>query len=87
MRWPVARSSPAAPCRSVCRSDTTRVASAGAGVLLLESELAPESFAKTVSALAHDSERLADLGETARKRGHPNAARSIIGKALELLQV
>ena len=63
------------------------LASAGAGVLLLESELAPESFAKTVSALAHDSERLADLGETARKRGHPNAARSIIGKALELLQV
>ena len=63
------------------------LASAGAGVLLLESELVPESFAKTVSALAHDAERLADLGETARKRGHPNAARSIIGKALELLQV
>jgi UDP-N-acetylglucosamine--N-acetylmuramyl-(pentapeptide) pyrophosphoryl-undecaprenol N-acetylglucosamine transferase len=63
------------------------MASAGAGVLLLESELAPESFAKTVSTLAHDDQRLTDLGETARKRGHPNAARSIVTKVVELLQV
>jgi len=63
------------------------LASAGASVLLLESELAPDSFAKTVSALAHDEERLADLGQTARKRGHPNAARTIFAKVVELLQV
>ncbi len=63
------------------------LASAGAGILLLESELAPDSFARTVSGLAHDDRRLTDLGETARKRGHPNAARTIIMKVLELLQV
>lgn len=63
------------------------LASAGAGVLLLESELAPDSFGRTVSGLAHDDPRLTDLGETARKRGHPNAARTIILKVLELLQV
>jgi UDP-N-acetylglucosamine--N-acetylmuramyl-(pentapeptide) pyrophosphoryl-undecaprenol N-acetylglucosamine transferase len=63
------------------------LASAGAGVLLLESELAPESFAKTVTGLVHDDQRLAELGETARKRGHPNAARTIVEKVLELLQV
>jgi len=63
------------------------LASAGASVLLLESELASDSFAKTVSALAHDEERLAELGQTARKRGHPNAARTIFAKVVELLQV
>jgi UDP-N-acetylglucosamine--N-acetylmuramyl-(pentapeptide) pyrophosphoryl-undecaprenol N-acetylglucosamine transferase len=63
------------------------LASAGASVLLLESELVPDAFAKTVSALAHDEERLAELGQTARKRGHPNAARTIFAKVVELLQV
>jgi len=63
------------------------LAAAGASVLLLESELAPDAFAKTVSALARDEERLAELGQTARKRGHPNAARTILAKVVELLQV
>jgi len=63
------------------------LATAGAGVLLLESELAPEPFAKTVTGLAQNDQRLAELGETARKRGHPNAARTIVQKVLELLQV
>jgi UDP-N-acetylglucosamine--N-acetylmuramyl-(pentapeptide) pyrophosphoryl-undecaprenol N-acetylglucosamine transferase len=63
------------------------LANAGAGVLLLESELAPDSFAKTVSSLAHDQVRLAELGRSAQKRGHPNAARTIMSKVLELSQV
>jgi UDP-N-acetylglucosamine--N-acetylmuramyl-(pentapeptide) pyrophosphoryl-undecaprenol N-acetylglucosamine transferase len=63
------------------------LAAAGAAVVLLESELNPESFGKTVSALSHNGQRLADLGETARKRGHPNASRSIVEKVFELLQV
>ena len=63
------------------------LATAGASVLVLESELAPDSFSKTVSALARDEERLAELGQTARKRGHPNAARTIFAKIVELLQV
>ena len=63
------------------------LANAGASVLLLERELAPESFAQTVGSLATDHRRLDGLGEAARKRGHPNAARTIVGKILELSQV
>lgn len=63
------------------------LASAGASVLLLESELAPDSFAKTVSSLSHNQVRLDELGRSARNRGHPNAARTIMSKVLELSQV
>lgn len=63
------------------------LANAGASVLLLESELAPDSFAKAVASLAHDQEHLEELGRSARKRGHPNAARTIMSKLLELSQV
>ena len=63
------------------------LANAGASVLLLERELTPESFAKTVGSLATDRRSLDALGEAARKRGHPNAARTIIEKVLELSQV
>ncbi|HET8712244.1 MAG TPA: undecaprenyldiphospho-muramoylpentapeptide beta-N-acetylglucosaminyltransferase [Gemmatimonadales bacterium] len=63
------------------------LADAGAGVLLLERDLTPESFAKTVTGLVADRRRLEQLGHAAQKRGHPNAARTIIGKVLELSQV
>lgn len=63
------------------------LANAGASVLMLESELAAEPFAKTVTSLAHDQARLAELGRSAQKRGHPNAARTIMSKVLELSQV
>jgi len=68
-------------------SNARALANAGASVLLLERELAPESFAQTVGSLATDHRRLDELGEAARKRGHPNAARTIVGKILELSQV
>src|SRR6266511_3014836 len=60
------------------------LANAGASVLLLESELAPESFAKTITALVQNRGRLEELARSARKRGHPNAARTIMEKVLEL---
>jgi UDP-N-acetylglucosamine--N-acetylmuramyl-(pentapeptide) pyrophosphoryl-undecaprenol N-acetylglucosamine transferase len=60
---------------------------AGASVMLIESELAPESFAKTVTSLARDRVRRDALAKSARGRGHPNAARTIVEKVLELLQV
>ncbi len=63
------------------------LANAGASVLLLERELTPETLAKTVGALAHSQARLDDLGRSARNRGHPNAARTIMSKVLELSQV
>ncbi|MGH7521739.1 MAG: undecaprenyldiphospho-muramoylpentapeptide beta-N-acetylglucosaminyltransferase [Gemmatimonadales bacterium] len=63
------------------------LANAGASVLLLESELSAEHFAKTVTSLAHDQTRLDELGRSAQKRGHPNAARTIMSKVLELSQV
>ena len=63
------------------------LAHAGASVLLLERELTPEAFAKTVSGLAHDDKRLVGLARSARGRGHPNAARTIMDKVLELSQV
>jgi UDP-N-acetylglucosamine--N-acetylmuramyl-(pentapeptide) pyrophosphoryl-undecaprenol N-acetylglucosamine transferase len=63
------------------------LANAGASVLLLEREFTPETFAKTVAGLIHDDKRLDALARSARGRGHPNAARSIVAKVLELSQV
>ena len=63
------------------------LANAGASVLLLEREFTPDAFAKTVVPLVHDDKRLAALAKSARGRGHPNAARTIVGKVLELSQV
>jgi UDP-N-acetylglucosamine--N-acetylmuramyl-(pentapeptide) pyrophosphoryl-undecaprenol N-acetylglucosamine transferase len=60
---------------------------AGASVLLLERELNAASLAKTVEPLIRDTGRLDALGKSAQKRGHPNAARNITEKVLELLQV
>jgi len=68
-------------------SNARALADAGASVLLLEQSLTPEFFARTVTRLVTDPRRLADLGEAAQKRGHPNAARTIVGKVLELSQV
>jgi UDP-N-acetylglucosamine--N-acetylmuramyl-(pentapeptide) pyrophosphoryl-undecaprenol N-acetylglucosamine transferase len=60
---------------------------AGASVLLLERELNPEALAKVVEPLVRDPVRLGALAQSARKRGHPNAARNIVSKVLELSQV
>jgi len=63
------------------------LANAGASVLLLEREFTPDAFSRTVGGLINDQKRLAALAQSARGRGHPNAARSIIQKVLELSQV
>ncbi len=63
------------------------LANAGASVLLLERELTPEGFATTVGRLIRDDKRLDALARSARGRGHPNAARTIMEKVLELSQV
>ena len=63
------------------------LANAGASVMLLETELAAESFAKTITSLVQNRVRLEELARSARKRGHPNAARTIMEKVLELSQV
>jgi len=63
------------------------LANAGASVLLLEREFTPEAFSKTVGGLVHDDQRLDALARSARGRGHPNAARTIMEKVLELSQV
>ena len=63
------------------------LASAGASVMLLEREFTAEAFSSTVVGLAHDDPRLAALARSARGRGHPNAARTIVAKVLELSQV
>ena len=55
--------------------------------MLTESELLPESFARTVTTLVQDRSKLDALARTARSRGHPNAARTIVEKVLELSQV
>ena len=63
------------------------LANAGASVLMLERDLTPESLAQTIRALVGEPSKLGQLGKAAGKRGHPNAARTIIGKVLELSQV
>jgi UDP-N-acetylglucosamine--N-acetylmuramyl-(pentapeptide) pyrophosphoryl-undecaprenol N-acetylglucosamine transferase len=61
--------------------------SAGASVMLVEEELTPDLLAKTLTGLIQDPARLAALGRSARARGHPNAARTIMEKVFELSQV
>jgi UDP-N-acetylglucosamine--N-acetylmuramyl-(pentapeptide) pyrophosphoryl-undecaprenol N-acetylglucosamine transferase len=61
------------------------LAEAGAAVLLLESEMTPQTFAKTVTSLAADRARLASLATAARGRGHPDAARTIMSRILTLV--
>lgn len=68
-------------------SNARALADVGASLLLPEHGLTPESFARTITGLVGDRRRLAELGEAAQKRGHPNAARTIIEKVLELSQV
>jgi len=68
-------------------SNARALADAGASVLLREPELTPESFARAITGLAADPRRLSELGAAALKRGRPNAARTIVGKVLELSQV
>src|SRR5438309_7316742 len=63
------------------------LANAGASVFLLEREFTPDAFPKTVVPLVRDDKRLDALARSARGRGHPNAARTIIAKVLELSQV
>ena len=63
------------------------LASAGASVMLVERDLTAETFSKTVGSLVQDQVRLDALGRSARGRGHPNAARTIMEKVFELLQV
>jgi len=63
------------------------LANAGASVLLLEREFTPDAFSKTIVPLVHDDSKLDALARSARGRGHPNAARTIIAKVLELSQV
>jgi UDP-N-acetylglucosamine--N-acetylmuramyl-(pentapeptide) pyrophosphoryl-undecaprenol N-acetylglucosamine transferase len=62
------------------------LATAGASVLLLESELR-EALPTTIGNLLREPRRLDALAKSARSRGHPNAARSIVAKVLELSQV
>lgn len=63
------------------------MASAGAAVMLIENGLGASEFAKAVVPLLQDRERLDALSRSARQRGHPNAARIIMEKVLELSQV
>jgi len=63
------------------------LANAGASVLLLEREFTSDAFVKTIAPLVHDDKRLDALARSARGRGHPNAARTIMEKVLELSQV
>ena len=63
------------------------LASAGASVMIVENRLTPELLAQTILDLSRDPGRLQSLGRAARDRGHPNAARNIVLKVLELLQV
>ena len=68
-------------------SNARALADAGASFLLRERELTPDTFLLTVGTFVADQRKLAELGAAAQKRGHPNAARMIIGKVLELSQV
>ena len=61
------------------------LADAGASVFLAEADLSPQSLAQVVTSLVADSGRLASLADAARRRGHPDAARTIMSKILTLI--
>jgi UDP-N-acetylglucosamine--N-acetylmuramyl-(pentapeptide) pyrophosphoryl-undecaprenol N-acetylglucosamine transferase len=60
------------------------LATAGAAVLLPESELDAASLGRIVSDLLADRERLGALAARAKERGHPTAAREIVSMILTL---
>jgi UDP-N-acetylglucosamine--N-acetylmuramyl-(pentapeptide) pyrophosphoryl-undecaprenol N-acetylglucosamine transferase len=60
------------------------LAKAGAAVMLEESKLNKESLVETVSSLFADQPRLTQMGETASKLAHPNAAGDIATMAANL---
>ncbi len=61
------------------------LADAGAAELLVERELSPASLARALTSLAGDATRLASLGSAARRRGHPDAAATVMSKILTLV--
>jgi UDP-N-acetylglucosamine--N-acetylmuramyl-(pentapeptide) pyrophosphoryl-undecaprenol N-acetylglucosamine transferase len=58
---------------------------ANAAALLAERDLSPSSFEEVVGSLIRDRDRLRSLGDAARRRGHPDAARAIMSKILTLV--
>jgi UDP-N-acetylglucosamine--N-acetylmuramyl-(pentapeptide) pyrophosphoryl-undecaprenol N-acetylglucosamine transferase len=60
------------------------LADAGAAVLLPEPDLTSQSLAHAVTTLVADPGRLRSLAAAARRRGHPDAARTIMSKILTL---
>lgn len=63
------------------------LAKAGAAVMLEESKLSRETLVETVSGLFADRTRLTQMGETASKLAHPNAAMDIATMAANLAGV
>jgi len=61
------------------------LADAGAGVLLRQAELTPESLWSAIVGLAGDEPRRIEMSRVARERGRPDAARAIAGKLLEMV--
>ena len=63
------------------------MADAGAAIHLPESDLTPDSLARTVTGLVGDPGRLEGLARVAQKRGQPTASRDIVAKVLGVSQV
>src|SRR5207248_2185990 len=59
--------------------------SAGGAVVLLESDLTPDSLAATVCSLVSDPARLSQMSQGARKLASPGAADAIIDELIRLL--
>jgi len=68
------------------RRNAEALVSAGAALMLEESNLSRESLVQAVSALFSDPPRLAEMGQRARKLSHPNAARDIAAMAAGLAE-
>ena len=68
-------------------SNARALADAGASFVLRERDLSADTLAIAVGTLIADRRRLDEFGAAARKRGNPNAARTIVRKILELSQV
>ena len=66
------------------RRNAEALASAGAAVLLPESELTPERLAQAITALLADPARLASMSTAARSLSHPDAAEQIATLAARL---
>jgi UDP-N-acetylglucosamine--N-acetylmuramyl-(pentapeptide) pyrophosphoryl-undecaprenol N-acetylglucosamine transferase len=66
------------------RKNAEAIENAGAGRMILQTELTSERLAKELLWLVHDPQQLGRMAEASRKLGHPDAAKKVVDLAMRI---